>query len=162
MATCSQCSRKVSFWRRGVFTGLCPRCGALTHAPDFVKRWVRVSALAVLAVGVVMLLYSTPLLDRLFFDTRFSAEEWRSGDVRTRGKMARDLAHSARLDGKSPSEVRDLLGKPNAENSGGQTIRYNVDVGYRWVITPVPYDVVVRFGKDERVVQVKVETPTDN
>jgi hypothetical protein len=114
------------------------------------------------AVGVTLLLYCTPLLDHLFFNKSFSAEEWRAAGMRIRGKMARDLAHSACLDGRSPNEVRELLGKPDVENSGGQTIRYNVDIGYRWVFTPVPYDVVVRFGKDERVVQVTVETQTDN
>jgi hypothetical protein len=46
---------------------------------------------------------------------RFESQQWNSGDKQMGGGMAQDLIGRAILDGKSRDEVRQLLGKPNAE-----------------------------------------------
>jgi hypothetical protein len=110
------------------------------------------SLVALFAVG-----YCTPVIRAPLFDTRFSSEEWVGGDAQMRGRMARDLVSSRQLMWKSREEVRATLGIPDVERFGGQTIRFRVDVGYRWVIRPYLYDLVVRFGKDDEVFQVAIE-----
>jgi hypothetical protein len=117
-------------------------------------------AVAFLA-GVVAVVYCTPLIRGPLSDTRFSSERWLDGDVRVRGQMARDLVKSRQLQEKSPEEVRAILGDPDVERFGGQTIRYRVDVGYRWIVRPHLYDLVIRFGKGDEVFQVAIEPSED-
>lgn len=71
--------------------------------------------------------------------------------------MARDLVASGRLQRQSVNVVRRELGPADIVRYGGQTLRFHVDVGYRWVVTPNLYDVVVRFDKVEKVFEVAIE-----
>jgi hypothetical protein len=53
------------------------------------------------------------------------------------------------------AEVQSTLGSPDAFGPG--TIRYKIDIGWRWIIQPVPFDLVIRFGKGNEVSNVVIE-----
>jgi hypothetical protein len=116
-----------------------------------------IAALVVFFTGLAAVGYCTPVLDAWHPDVRFSPEKWGRGDLRLRGQMARSLASSRRLQNMTPQEVRAVLGAPDLERYLGQTLRYHVDLGYRWIISPYLYDLVVRFDKENRVMSVTVE-----
>jgi hypothetical protein len=163
---CSQCSRTVSIWRRGLVTGICPSCQVAPgdKAAARLNRMRRIGfriacyfVVCALLVWVIAIVYCTPLIRASISDTRFSSEEWRRGDAHMRGRMARDLVSSGQLINKSQDEVLAILGPPDIERFGGQTVRFRVDVGYRWIIRPYTYDLVVRFGKGDEVFEVAIE-----
>jgi hypothetical protein len=156
---CPQCARSMSLWRRGLLTGLCPAC-QVTPSPEVKARLGRMSRyaltaavlLAAAAVGLCAPLMPVPLSG-----SNFSSEEWARGDAQVRGRMARDLVSSERLMRRSPAEVRAVLGAPDIERFGGQTIRFRVDVGSRSAIRSYLSDLVIRFGKGNEVFQVAIE-----
>jgi hypothetical protein len=59
-------------------------------------------------------------------DQPFSSPKWLQGDALERGSMARDLASGAPLKGKTPAEVKALLGGPDLEDRW--TLIYKVDL----------------------------------
>jgi hypothetical protein len=149
----------VSLWRQGLLTGICPACQA-APSPEVKARLGRIFRYAltvVILVVVVVVGYCTPVIRAPLFDSRFAPEEWVRGDAQVRGRMARDLVSSQLLMGRSRKEVRTILSVPDVERFGGQTIRFRVDVGYRWVIRPYLYDLVIRFGKGDEVFEVSIE-----
>jgi hypothetical protein len=149
----------VSLWRRGLLTGICPACQG-APSPEARARLARIFRYALTAAilfAAVAVGYFTPVIRAPLLDTRFSSEEWARGDARSRGRMARDLVSSRQLMRKPREEVRSILGVPDVERFAGQTIRFRVDVGYRWVVRPYLYDLVVRFGKGDEVFQVAIE-----
>jgi hypothetical protein len=149
----------VSLWRRGLLTGICPACQR-APSPEVKARLGRIcrnTLTAAILFALVAVGYCTPIIRAPLFDTRFSSEEWLRGDAGGRDRMARDLVSSRRLMWKSPEDVRSILGVPDVERFDGQTIRFRVDAGYRWVIRPYLSDLVVRFGKDDEVFQVAIE-----
>jgi len=156
---CPQSARVTSLWRRGLLTGLCPACRKAPSSKirSRLERLRRIALTAAVVLAVVAVGYCTPLIRGPLTDSPFSSEAWASGDVRVRGRLAGDIASSGYLHGKSGPEVRATLGPPDAERFGGQTIRYRIDLGYRWVIRPYMYDLVVRFGKADDVFQVAIE-----
>ncbi len=156
---CPQCARSVSLWRRGLLTGICPACQA-APSPEVKARLGRASrytltAAALLAAAAVGLY--APLIPVPLSASNFSSEGWVRGDVQARGRMARDFISSHRLMGKSPAEVRAVLGAPDIERFGGQTIRFRADVGSRSATRSYLSDLVVRFGKGDEVFQVAIE-----
>ena len=156
---CPQCAGNVSLWRRGLLTGLCPACQA-APSPQIkarLGRRFRFALMAVALLAAVAVGLCTPLIPIPLTDSRFSSEEWVRGDAQARGRMARDLVSSRQLMGKSPAEVRAILGTPDIERFGGQTIRFRVDVGSRSAIRSYLSDLVVRFGKYDEVFQVAIE-----
>jgi hypothetical protein len=106
---------------------------------------------------VIGLGYCTPIFRATRFDTHFSQELWRSGDAQARGQMAWDLVFSKQLRNKPREKVLAILGSRDVEQSSGQTIRFRVDMRYRWIIRPYLYDPVVRFDKGDEVFQVSIE-----
>jgi len=141
-----------------VLSGLCSHCqtnpGEQAQAARARRRrfafrvaWAAVGSM--LAVGLAAILYCTPVIRGPVEDIGFSPDGWAAGDARMRGRMARDVMASRVLLGKSRDEVRRVLGPPDAVGVAGAYYRYRVDVGYRWVLRPVPYDLVVRFMKVE-------------
>ncbi len=72
----------------------------------------------------------------------FKSEQWKNGDLRLRGQMSSNLKKSKILEGKTRSEVRELLGEPFHINSmPGETENwsYKTDKGdkpfgdYIWI-----------------------------
>ena len=156
---CTQCHCETSAWRRGLLTGICPTCQS-APSPAIVARLDRMflcTKVVTTLVVVVVVGYCTPMFRGPFWNSRFSSAEWITGNATLRGKMARDLIRSRSLERKSREEVRAALGIPDIDRNGGQTIRFSVDVGWRWVIKPYLYDLVVRFGKVDEVFSVTVE-----
>lgn len=160
MAKCSQCFQPVSIWRPGIITGFCPGCQSVPNSAIFEilanKLWV---LWVLLLLCVVVAAYCTPILRGP--DGSFTSEKWIGGDVRLRGRMARDLRASAQLEGKTVEQVHDVLGKPDIEASRGDFLRYKVDVGYRWPIGPCTYHLTVCFDKSYRVSRVEIEPAKD-
>lgn len=120
-------------------------------------RVFRYTAIAVALVAAVAVGYCTPLIRAPITDSPFSSDGWLRGDVQTRGRMARNLVSSQQLMRKPRVEVLAVLGTPDVERFAGQTIRYRVDIGYRWVFQSHLYDLVVRFGKGNEVFEVAIE-----
>jgi hypothetical protein len=168
MACCPQCSRTLSVWRRDVLTGLCPKCLAGPHpvASARLARRCRTISLVVvltllvtgLAVVAFYLCYCTPFLAVAKYDAEFSSEKWRTGDPRTRGTMAKSLASSTQLHGKSEKEILALLGKPDKYDG---FLHYRVDIGYRWIFQPYLYDLWVRLDKDGKFWDIIIRPPRD-
>lgn len=61
--------------------------------------------------------------NELQFDTR----QWKAGDFRHRGQMAKSLREHSILMGKTKEEVRQLLGDPQKEEVG--YLSYKLDLG---------------------------------
>lgn len=59
----------------------------------------------------------------------FDAEKWKSGDMRTKGRMANNLQKSDMLIGKTKTEIEKLLGKDETSNSPNSW-EYQIDFGY--------------------------------
>jgi hypothetical protein len=75
--------------------------------------------------GLLGLLFVTAVLSSCDTPSRkFDSLEWRSGDASVRGAMAQDIVDRKLLDGKSRTEVEDLLGKPDYQetDSGGYKV----------------------------------------
>ena len=72
-------------------------------------------------------------------DSKFNSKEWKAGGSSSRGAMVQDLMEHDLLRDKSPSEVRELLGKPDDCTTGLEPARTGCDdakvdwYGYRVV-----------------------------
>jgi hypothetical protein len=75
--------------------------------------------------------------------SRFDAATWRTGDLRTRGTMVRDLIERELLIGKSRQEAVGLLGPPDQEAE--RLLTYNVDLGHKFGSTPWLYALQLRI-----------------
>ena len=84
----------------------------------------------------------------------FDSSLWKTGSLRQRGRLARDLRYSGKLIGLSRDEVFALLGPPDRED-GPDAVGYTVDLGFKFGWEPWTYSLTIRFGKaDRRVEQV--------
>ena len=82
------------------------------------------------AAAVLLVLAGLTYMRQCTFEQRpFDAEAWRQGDDVERGEMARDLAASKHLIGRSPEEVARILGEPFAEFNG--VMIYRVKMAFR-------------------------------
>ncbi len=75
----------------------------------------------------------------------FDSEQWKSSDLRTRGRIFKDLKKSKILEGKTKPEVENLLGIPAFENQDNWI--YKIDLGYRFGNTVWTYNLNVRFNE---------------
>ncbi|MCC7503597.1 MAG: hypothetical protein IT229_13775 [Flavobacteriales bacterium] len=64
-------------------------------------------------------------------DRAFDAKAWREGDRRVRGAMVADLEKRQLLIGASKQAVIKLLGAPDASDTLGPRLEYDVDLGLR-------------------------------
>lgn len=86
----------------------------------------------------------------------FDSSLWKTGSLRQRGRMARDLESNDKLIGLSREEVVAMLGAPDHEDP--DSVAYMVDIGYRFVFDPWMYRLEIRFGKvSKRVEQVSLQ-----
>lgn len=100
-------------------------------------------------------------------DSKFNSKEWKAGGSSSRGAMVQDLIEHDLLRDKSPSEVRELLGKADDCTAGIEPARTECDdakvdwFGYRVVTISRCYfwkcEMNVIFGADShRVKRVTV------
>lgn len=73
----------------------------------------------------------------------FEKEKWRQADLRTKGRMMKDLLERNLLIGKTRNEVTDLLGEPDYEEL--YYLSYKVDLGKMYV-----YDLVIKLDSASR------------
>lgn len=90
-----------------------------SHARKFSLRRVLVAIACAVFIGLALLLLPQ-------FATRgsvpFSSAEWREGDRALRGRMAIHKGFQGQLLGRSPAEVRELLGNPDGFKPGDREI----------------------------------------
>lgn len=164
---CPQCMRPVSFWQRGLLTGLCPSCQP-SPSEEVKARIDRIKAsvfrvlcgaiAGLIGLAIIVEVWFTPIVYHPIVAVPFSSEGWRAGGAGIRGQMAHELVvPESPLMKKSPDEVRSILGVPDTEMFGGQTLRFRVDVGWRWTTEPALRDLVVRFDKGNEVCGVRIE-----
>jgi len=91
--------------------------------------------------------------DSLPNDIAFDSAKWKSGDSRTRGRMAHNLQHSSILANKTKFEVIGILGEPDDQSDSNNWF-YKVDFGNGFgtsVMTPINFN--VKFDeKTQRVI----------
>ena len=85
---------------------------------------------------------------------KFDSVKWKTRDLRERGRMTDDLLVQSLLNGKSPEDVRSLLGEPENITKAG-VMEYETDPG-AWLgganNGPWIHYLIVEFGKvDNRV-----------
>lgn len=81
---------------------------------------------------------------------KFDSEKWKTADLRTKGRMSRDLRDSNLLIGKTKSEVENLLGKPKFD---GENWTYTIDVGDRFGTHVWTHNLILLFDKNTNTVQ---------
>ncbi len=115
--------------------------------------WSASIVLGLLLIGSAV--YCSPLLDDLFSNEPFSAETCRDGDVRVRGRMARNLVEARRLQQMTADEVKTVFGSPD---SGGEPssfeFRYRVEIEVRWPFATRHSEVVIYFDNAHRAYEV--------
>lgn len=80
---------------------------------------------------------------------------------KVRGQMVGELVRSNFLMNRSRGDVLSVLGEPDLQNHGGQTIRYWVEEGRRSILGRYQNDLVIRFGKGSEVFEVSLEAHQD-
>ncbi len=81
---------------------------------------------------------------------KFNSEKWKSADLRTKGRMSKDLRNSKILEGKTKSEIENLLGKPIFENS--EVWIYKVDLGHKFGDAVWAYNLNIIFDDNTKTV----------
>src|SRR5215218_8108481 len=81
-------------------------------------------------------LVKNPLRD--YSEKPFNSADWLKGDAVERGRMYVDVFKTRMLDGKSPDDVKKLLGEPDKKQTveGREVWLYTVEHGYN---TPMKY-----------------------
>lgn len=99
-----------------------------------VKLAVLLSAALCAACGAI----KNPL--RSYSPRPFDAKEWRAGDAIERGRMMHSMYDDRAIDGKSPQELRELLGEPDKKKNveGDEVWLYRVDLGHNQEIPYLP------------------------
>ncbi|MGN6544233.1 MAG: hypothetical protein ACTHK7_04235 [Aureliella sp.] len=110
--------------------------------------------IAIAAIIAIVCAVTIPLFPIQFTSRDFKSDEWLSGNSEIRGQMAESLVSSKYLLNKPREKVISILGEPDTQDFGGQTLRYAVVQGRRSVIRNYPNDLVVRFGKGDEVFDV--------
>ena len=82
---------------------------------------------------------------------KFDSGKWKTADLRTKGRMFRDLRDSRILEGKTKVEIDNLLGKPTFENPN--TWVYKIDLGHKFGSTAWTYNLNVEFDQTTKTVQ---------
>jgi hypothetical protein len=118
----------------------CPRCGNLL--------WFPAAARVLWPPEADAVIYS-PVTQR-----SFDTELWKTGSLRLRGSMTKDLVASNALVGASLETVLQLLGEPDekTERSWGFAVWLNGRVRFHGI----PHRLRVTFGGDSRVVAAAV------
>lgn len=67
-------------------------------------------------------------------DLEFNSETWKSGDMRTKGKMTDNILNDSLLIGKTKTEVIKILGEPDQQTES--RLHYTVDPGIKYMSEP--------------------------
>lgn len=70
-------------------------------------------------------------------DLPFDSELWKTGDLRTKGKMTDNILNDSLLIGKTKTEILDLLGEPDQQTE--TRLHYTVDPGIKYMGEPWTY-----------------------
>ena len=103
-----------------------------------------VLALALFGLGCGIV--ANPFRD--YTEKPFNAAEWRDGDAVERGRMYVDLFTSRKLNGKSPDDVKGLLGEPDKKQTveGREVWLYKVAHRYQTPRNYFPVSFEVKGG----------------
>jgi hypothetical protein len=82
---------------------------------------------------------------------KFDADKWKNADLRTRGRMLKDLKNSKILEGKTKSEVEELLGRPNSNIPNNWV--YKIDLGHKFGSHAWTYNLNVEFHTEAETVK---------
>lgn len=86
-------------------------------------------------------------------DLEFDSKKWKSGDMRTKGKMTDNLVNDSLLIGKTKGEVLNMLGEPDQQTES--RFHYIFDPGIEYMSEPWTYwlsvDIDTTSGKVDEV-----------
>ena len=68
---------------------------------------------------------------------QFDSEKWKSGDMRTKGKMTDHILKDSLLIGKSKADILKMLGEPDQQTAS--ILHYTVDPGIKYMNEPWTY-----------------------
>jgi len=101
------------------------------------------AAVATVMIALKLVFSDAASVVQSFNPSRFDAATWRTGNLRTRGTMVRDLIDRELLIGKSRQEAVALLGPPDQEAE--RLLTYKVDLGHKFGSTPWLYAFQLRI-----------------
>jgi len=84
-------------------------------------------------------------------DLEFKSENWKSGDMRTKGKMTENILNDSLLIGKTKAEVLEMLGEPDQQTTS--RLHYTVDPGIEYMNEPWTYWLTVDFDTTNQKVK---------
>jgi hypothetical protein len=89
----------------------------------------RLKAIFILILTITVLSCGT--INKSDNDLDFDSKKWKSGDIRTKGKMTDNLLNDSLLIGKTKDEILEMLGEPDQRTAS--RLHYTVDPGIEYM-----------------------------